>query len=126
MKIVYTCFTTDVIHEGHLNIIHEALKYGEVIVGVLSDEAMIRYNQFPTIPFEKRMELIRTLPGVSRVVIQKDVMYDEIVNTYRPDYIVHGITGITVRLRQFVQMLKVCSRTMAVRLSMCLTLTTKM
>ena len=56
MKIVYTCFTTDVIHEGHLNIIHEALKYGEVIVGVLSDEAMIRYNQFPTIPFEKRME----------------------------------------------------------------------
>lgn len=34
MKIVYTCFTTDVIHEGHLNIIHEALKYGEVIVGV--------------------------------------------------------------------------------------------
>ena len=70
MKIVYTCFTTDVIHEGHLNIIHEALKNGEVIVGVLSDEAMIRYNQSPTIPFEKRMEMIRTLPGVSRVVFQ--------------------------------------------------------
>ena len=24
MKIVYTCFCTDVIHEGHMNIIHEA------------------------------------------------------------------------------------------------------
>ena len=24
MGIVYTCFTTDVIHAGHLNIIHEA------------------------------------------------------------------------------------------------------
>ena len=90
MKTVYTCFTTDVIHDGHLNIIREAQKYGKVIAGVLSDEAMIRYNQFPTIPFEQRIELIRTLPGVSRVVVQKDVMYDEIVETYHPDYIIHG------------------------------------
>lgn len=62
MKTVYTCFTTDVIHEGHLNIIREAQKYGEVIAGVLSDEAMIRYNRFPTIPFEMRIELIVRFP----------------------------------------------------------------
>lgn len=90
MKTVYTCFTTDVIHEGHLNIIQEAKKYGEVIVGVLSDEAMIKYNQFPTISFEERKNLMQSLPGVSRVVIQKDVMYDEIIKTYHPDYIIHG------------------------------------
>lgn len=90
MKTVYTCFTTDVIHEGHLNIIHEAKKYGEVIVGVLSDEAMIKYNRFPTISFEERKELVQAIPEVSRVVIQKDIMYDEIVKTYHPDYIIHG------------------------------------
>lgn len=90
MKIVYTCFTTDVIHEGHLNIIQEAKKYGDIIVGVLSDEALIKYNQFPTISFEKRKELIQALPDVSRVVTQKDVMYDEIIQTYHPDYVVHG------------------------------------
>ena len=39
MATVYTCFSTDVIHEGHLNIINKATEYGEVIVGVLSDEA---------------------------------------------------------------------------------------
>ena len=33
MKKVYTCFTTDVIHEAHINIIKEAAKYGEVYVG---------------------------------------------------------------------------------------------
>ena len=38
MKKVYTCFCTDVIHEGHLNILKEASKYGEVYVGVLSDK----------------------------------------------------------------------------------------
>lgn len=90
MKTVYSCFTTDVIHEGHLNIINEAKKYGEVIIGILSDEAMIKYNQFPTISFEKRKELIASLPGISRVVTQQDVMYDEIIKTYRPDYIIHG------------------------------------
>lgn len=90
MKTVYTCFTTDVIHEGHLNIIHEAKKYGEVIIGVLSDEAMIKYNRFPTISFEERQKLVRSIPGVSRVVVQKDIMYDEIVKTYHPDYIIHG------------------------------------
>ena len=47
MKTIYTCFCTDVIHEGHLNIIHEAEKYGEVVAGVLSDEAMMRFNRFP-------------------------------------------------------------------------------
>ena len=49
MKTVYTCFCTDVIHEGHLNIIEAAHKLGKVIVGALSDKALIRYNKFPTI-----------------------------------------------------------------------------
>lgn len=29
MKKVYACFTTDVIHEGHLNIIKEAQNLGK-------------------------------------------------------------------------------------------------
>lgn len=90
MKTVYSCFTTDVIHEGHMNIIHEAVKYGELIIGVLSDEAMIRYNRFPTISFEERCRLVQNIPEVSRVVVQKDIMYDDIVKTYHPDYIIHG------------------------------------
>ena len=28
MKKVYACFCTDVIHEGHLNIINKAKEYG--------------------------------------------------------------------------------------------------
>ncbi len=90
MKTVYTCFCTDVIHEGHLNIIREAEKYGEVIVGVLSDEAMIRFNRFPTVGFEERLDLVRNLNGVKWVVIQEDIMYDRMVNELRPDYVIHG------------------------------------
>ena len=89
-KTVYTCFSTDVIHEGHLNIINEARKYGDVIVGALSDEASIRYNKFPTVSLQERIELYRKIPGVSKVVVQNEMHYDKIIMELKPDYVVHG------------------------------------
>ncbi len=90
MKTVYTCFCTDVIHEGHLNIINEAKKLGNVIVGCLSDQVLIRYNKFPTIPQEERVKLYRSLPGVEKVVIQEKMHYDDVIALIHPDYVVHG------------------------------------
>ncbi|MBQ7261331.1 MAG: phosphoenolpyruvate mutase [Lachnospiraceae bacterium] len=87
---VYTCFTTDVIHEGHLNIINEAKKLGSVTVGALSDPALIRYNRFPTISLEERIALYRSLEGVDEVVVQDDMTYDGIIERLRPDIVVHG------------------------------------
>ena len=90
MKKVYTCFCTDVIHEGHLNVIKEAKKYGEVIVGILSDDAMVRFNKFPTISFEERKNLVSRIKGVSKIVVQTEILYDNIVKELKPDYIIHG------------------------------------
>lgn len=90
MKKIYTCFCTDVIHEGHMNIIHKAAEYGEVIVGVLSDEAMVRFNRFPTVSFEERIKMVEEIEQVSEVVIQHEIMYDEIINSLHPDYVIHG------------------------------------
>ena len=90
MKKVYTCFCTDVIHEGHLNIIKNAQQYGEVIIGVLSDEAMGKFNRFPTISFEERIQMVKDIEGVSRVVIQNEIMYDAVIAEIQPDYVIHG------------------------------------
>ena len=90
MKTVYTCFCTDVIHEGHLNIINKAKEYGDVTVGILSDEAMVKFNRFPTISFKDRIDLVKKLPGVSRTIIQNDIMYDDVIHDIHPDYVVHG------------------------------------
>ncbi len=89
-KKVYTCFCTDVIHEGHRNILKRAAEYGDVYVGVLSDEAMVGFNRFPTISLEQRMEIVRETGLVKEVLIQKDVMYDQILTELKPDYVVHG------------------------------------
>lgn len=90
MKTVYTCFCTDVIHEGHINIIKQANKYGRVIVGALTDKALIRYNRFPTISLEERIKLYKDLEGVDEVVIQDDMLYNDIIKKLRPDYVIHG------------------------------------
>ena len=45
MKKVYLAMTGDIIHHGHINIITEARKYGEVIVGLLTDEAIASYKK---------------------------------------------------------------------------------
>ena len=88
--IVYTCFCTDIIHEGHLNLINEAKKYGDVVIGVLCDSEMVKYNRFPLKTTEERVELVKSIPDVKDVVVQNDVMYDDIVRELRPDYVIHG------------------------------------
>lgn len=90
MKTVYTCFCTEVIHEGHLNIIRQAGQYGRVIVGALSDRALIRYNRFPTVSQEERVRLYRALEGVNNVVVQDDMLYEDVLSLIRPDYVIHG------------------------------------
>lgn len=90
MKTVYTCFCTDVIHDGHLNIIAHAREYGRVVVGCLSDKEMIRCTKFPTTSEEERMALYKSIEGVDEVVMQDSMLYDDVIERLHPDYIVHG------------------------------------
>ena len=90
MKKVYTCFCTDTIHEGHLNIINEAKKLGEVTVGVLCDSEMVKYNRFPLKTLEERIEMVKAIPDVDNVIVQDKLMYDDVIRDLKPDYVVHG------------------------------------
>ena len=90
MKKVYTCFCTDVIHEGHLNILREANKYGEVTVGILSDAAMIKFNRFPTVTIDERKKIVENTGLASKVIIQNEIMYDQVIAELKPDYVIHG------------------------------------
>ena len=88
--IVYTCFCTDIIHEGHLNLINIAKTYGDVVIGVLCDSEMVKYNRFPLKTTGERVDLIKTIPGIKKVIVQNNVMYDDVIKEIHPDYIIHG------------------------------------
>ena len=51
MKKVYIAMSTDIIHEGHINVINKGSEYGEVIIGLLSDKAISEYKRIPLLSF---------------------------------------------------------------------------
>ena len=61
MKKVYVGMSADIIHHGHINIIETASKYGDVIVGLLSDEAIESYKRTPIVNYRNRL---RTEPTI--------------------------------------------------------------
>ena len=106
MKTIYTCFSTDIIHEGHLNIVNEAKKYGRVVIGCLSDKASIRYNRFPTVSEKERMELYKKIEGIDSVILQNDMLYNDVIEYLRPDYVIHGDNwreGVESAIRSHVE-----------------------
>ena len=104
-KIVYVGMSADIIHPGHLNILHEASKYGRVIVGVLTDKAIASYKRLPYLNYEQRSLVVSNLKGVSEVVPQTTLDYRPNLEKLHPDYVVHGDDwkeGIQAKTRQQV------------------------
>ena len=105
MKRVYMCFSTDIIHSGHMNIIRKAAELGELTVGVLTDEVIATFKRYPLIPLNERIELFQNIKGVARVVVQDKLEYEDILIEQKPDIVVHGDdwhTGFQANIRQKV------------------------
>lgn len=89
-KTVYMCFSTDILHSGHIAIIKKAKRLGRLIIGVLADKAILGYKRFPLLPFTDRMEMYRNIAGVYRVIEQGTISYKDVLHDLHPDYVVHG------------------------------------
>lgn len=89
-RTVYMCFSTDMIHSGHIAIIKKAQRLGKLIIGVLSDEAVVSYKRFPLLPYTERKIMFENIAGVYKVVEQKNLSYKENLKKYEPDIVVHG------------------------------------
>ncbi len=89
-KIVYTAFSVDVLHEGHINILKKASKFGEVIVGLLTDNAIASYKGLPYFNYDKRKYIIENVKYVSKVVPQHTLDYTKNLKIYKPNFVVHG------------------------------------
>ena len=89
-RTVYMCFSTDIIHGGHIAIIKKAQKLGKLIIGVLSDEAVMSYKRLPLVPASERKKLFENVAGVYKVVDQERLSYKENLEKYKPSIVVHG------------------------------------
>jgi phosphoenolpyruvate phosphomutase len=103
--IVYVGMSADLIHHGHINIIREASKYGSVMIGLLSDDAIETYKRKPIVNFEDRMKMVNGLKHVDMVVEQDTLDYTKNLKQYKPKYVVHGDDwkiGVQQKTRELV------------------------
>ena len=89
-KIVYVPLAADILHEGHLNVLRIASNYGKVIVGLLTDDAIIQYKSLPFFDYDQRFKIVSNLKLVDQVVPQDSWNYKLILNSIKPAFFVHS------------------------------------
>lgn len=101
-KTVYVAMSADLIHPGHLNIIRNARRLGDVIIGLLTDSAIASYKRLPCLTYEQRKAVVENIVGVKKVVPQRTLDYVPNLRKLKPDYVVHGDdwrTGVQREIR---------------------------
>ena len=104
-KTAYVGMSADLVHPGHINIIKKAAELGDVIVGLLTDEAIASYKRVPFMDWDQRAAVIGAIKGVVRVVPQHTLDYSANLIEFKPNYVVHGDdwkTGVQAKTRQSV------------------------
>ena len=104
-KIVYVGLAVDIIHEGHINILKTAHRYGKVVVGLLTDKAIASYKNIPYLDYATRKIVVQNIKFVKKVIPQTTLSYVPNLKLIKPDYVVHGDdwkTGVQKKTREDV------------------------
>lgn len=90
-KIVYAYVVADILHLGHLKHLKRAKKYGDyLIVGVLTDKAVMEKKTRPIMSIDERLELINSLNFVNKAIPQYYYSPLENVKKYKPDILMES------------------------------------
>jgi FAD synthetase len=91
-KKVLVAGTFDIIHPGHIYLIKEAAKLGEVYVIVSTDKNREKYSgERPVVPQEQRLEVVKNLKHVKEAIIgRSDNNTLKTVEEINPDIILLG------------------------------------
>ena len=76
-KKVYVALAVDYLHEGHLNILKIAKKYGDITVGLLTDKAIAHYKRIPDLNYEQREKVVKNIGCVKKVISQDTEDYTD-------------------------------------------------
>ena len=92
MIMVYVYCVADIIHKGHIEYLKNAKALGDkLIVGVLTDEAAMEKKPKPTMSFDERFDLTRSLKWVDVVIAQNKYSPLDNVMMIRPDILIETV-----------------------------------
>lgn len=94
MKLVYSYYVLDIVHKGHLLMMKNAKAIagedGKLIVGILTDEAVMEKKQKPIVSFEERIELASAIRYVDVAVAQETYSPLPNVKRIKPDILIES------------------------------------
>ena len=94
MKIIYTYLVMDLLHEGHLLYLKNAKSLadidGKLIVGILTNEAVMEKKSKPILSFSERIRVAEAIKYIDVVVAQETYSPLENVVSIKPDILVES------------------------------------
>ncbi|MCG6911751.1 MAG: bifunctional D-glycero-beta-D-manno-heptose-7-phosphate kinase/D-glycero-beta-D-manno-heptose 1-phosphate adenylyltransferase HldE [Deltaproteobacteria bacterium] len=91
--VVFTNGCFDILHVGHIKLLHAAAAEGDrLIVGLNSDSSVKRLkgDSRPIVPEEERAELLASIRGVDLVVVFGEDTPIDLIRRLKPDVLVKG------------------------------------
>ena len=90
-KRIMVDMSATLIHHGHIRLLKKASEYGEVVVGLTTDNQIISKKKYqPELAFEFRKEILESIKYVSEVVPTPWLIDDKILDKHKIDILVHG------------------------------------
>lgn len=88
---VFVPMCCDFVHVGHVQILKTAAEIGEVVVLLMTDEAMRLYKRDPAMPYDQRKSILLAMKGVFSVIpCAGPHCYGSMVLEHRPAFFLHG------------------------------------
>lgn len=92
-KIVFTNGCFDIIHPGHIEVLKEAKKLGDVlIVGLNSDSSIkkLKGPERPVMPLSARKKILEAIKYVDYVIVFNEKTPYRVIKKIKPDVLVKG------------------------------------
>ena len=104
MKIVYAYVCGDILHMGHVLHLENARALGDkLIVGVLTDKAVMEKKPKPIVPFSERIMVVRALRCVDLAVAQETYSPLDNVKNIRPDILAESLSHPKQPANEFME-----------------------
>ncbi len=110
MKLVYSYYVLDIIHQGHLLMMKNAKALagedGKLIVGILTDEAVMELKAKPILSFEERIELANSIKYIDLVVPQETYSPLPNIKRIKPDIMMESTSHTEEAVREAEKFMK--------------------
>ncbi|MBY0402853.1 MAG: phosphoenolpyruvate mutase [Cyanobacteria bacterium] len=87
---VYVGMSADILHHGHINILETAAQYGDIVIGLLTDQAISQYKRLPYLTYNQREKILSNIKGVVQVIPQNQWDYSPTLRQLKPHFMIHG------------------------------------